>query len=927
MGREARVLVAAGTLTVNSSPITGIAITVDGTSYTTNTSAITLSVGAHAVVVPATFTSGSVLYGFLHWEDNSTSLSRSVSVTTGATTITATYGVVMHNLVVSSTPVTGIPIIVDGAAYTTNTPSISLQEGTHTVIVPARFTLGTTIYGFASWEDGITSTTRSVVLNADKSIIATYALVNHNLTVTSTPITGIPITVDGTSRTTNSVAISLTEGTHSIVVPQRVTTGTSVYQFQQWEDASTSLTRSVFLTADKTVTTTYFLVTHTITVSNTPITGIPITVAGTAYVTNTAAIALPEGTHTVIVPAAFVSKPTTYAFQKWEDNSTSLRRSVSLTANMTLTATYVAVHPTLTLASSPTGLGTLTASRSPPYDLNETVVLSATAVDPVNYTFLKWTKEDGSALATTASASIVMDTNHTLTAVFGSITHPKLTLQVNPAGSGTIATEQPPYAVGQVVHVTASPTGAYQLTGWSLDGGTYDGTAASVTVTMDVSHVLTAQFTLKTHSLKVNSVPTGVSITIDRASHTTNTSALTLQEGTHAIIVPTSFVAASGTYNFQHWENNSTSTTRNVSLTADTTVTATYQLATHNLTMNSTPITGVAITVNGTPYATNTAVSLPVGSYTASARTSVSSGASTYTFQHWEDDSTSVSRTINLTTDTTITATYVPTIPTHGLARARETRHVGVYAQHLVPYIFLVFGLASLFSSAFYSSYVLAFVGLSLTFWGALFLYVKSTKYVKLDLLNAASSSGPYNIERILATTKTGLRGIYLPPKNLQDHTSSLVFIPTEPNWPLPTSAETNPQKLESKNAMGILLTPPGLALSKLFEKELKKPFTETSLEDLQTQLPELFDELQITKHLTIQPQDNLITVTITNHVFEDLCKETAKLELTHRTVGCPLSSALACAFAKATGKPIIIAREETGPDETTTIKYKVLED
>jgi hypothetical protein len=266
--------------------------------------------------------------------------------------------------------------------------------------------------------------------------------------------------------------------------------------------------------------------------------------------------------------------------------------------------------------------------------------------------------------------------------------------------------------------------------------------------------------------------------------------------------------------------------------------------------------------------------------------------------------------------------------------KGRRTTGVGVYARDLIPYILLVFGLASLLSSVFYSSYVLAFIGLGLTFWGALLLYVKSTKYVKLELFNATSSSGLYNIERILTTTKTGLEGIYLPPKNLQDHTSSLVFIPTEPNQPLPTSAETNPQKLNSENSIGLLLTPPGLALSKLFEKELKRPFTETSLEDLQTQLPRIFDELQITKHLNIQPQYKSeraryksITVWITNHVFEDLCKETAKLELTHKTVGCPLSSALACAFAKATGKPIVIEKEETGPDDTTTIQYKVLED
>jgi hypothetical protein len=252
---------------------------------------------------------------------------------------------------------------------------------------------------------------------------------------------------------------------------------------------------------------------------------------------------------------------------------------------------------------------------------------------------------------------------------------------------------------------------------------------------------------------------------------------------------------------------------------------------------------------------------------------------------------------------------------------------VRVTAYNAVPYLLLMLGLIALLLSVFVSSYVLAFIGLGLTFWGALFLYIKPTKYVKLELLNSISLSTLANLEKMLAHARANSQGIYLPPKRLQDYTSSLVFVPTKPNQALPTTKQTNPKELETKNPAGLLITPPGLALSKLLEKELKRPFTETSLEDLQTQLPRLFDELQITKHLTIQPQDNSITVRITNHVFEDLCNETAKLELTHKILGCPISSAFACIFAKATGKPIIIEKEETGPDATTTLQYKVLED
>jgi hypothetical protein len=63
------------------------------------------------------------------------------------------------------------------------------------------------------------------------------------------------------------------------------------------------------------------------------------------------------------------------------------------------------------------------------------------------------------------------------------------------------------------------------------------------------------------------------------------------------------------------------------------------------------------------------------------------------------------------------------------------------------------------------------------------------------------------------------------------------------------------------------------------------------------------------------------------NHIFEDLCKETRKLEKTHETIGCPLSSAFACILAKATGKPVTIEKEETLPDATIRIQYTVLED
>jgi len=245
----------------------------------------------------------------------------------------------------------------------------------------------------------------------------------------------------------------------------------------------------------------------------------------------------------------------------------------------------------------------------------------------------------------------------------------------------------------------------------------------------------------------------------------------------------------------------------------------------------------------------------------------------------------------------------------------------------MVSYLMLALGALALLFSAYTSSYVLAFIGLGLTFWGALFLYIKPSKYVRLELLTATSSSTLFNIERMLTNAGSNQKGIYLPPKRLEDYTSSLLFIPKTANQPLPTTAKTNTTETKSQNPTGLFITPPGLALSKLFEKHLGKSFTETKLEDLHTLLPKLLEELEITKNTTVQTEDNTVIIEMKNHIFEALCEETRKLRRTHETVGCPLSSALACMLAKATGKPVIIEKEGTTTDETTSIEYTILED
>jgi len=204
-------------------------------------------------------------------------------------------------------------------------------------------------------------------------------------------------------------------------------------------------------------------------------------------------------------------------------------------------------------------------------------------------------------------------------------------------------------------------------------------------------------------------------------------------------------------------------------------------------------------------------------------------------------------------------------------------------------------------------------------------LLIVPAKYVKLELLTA-SSSLQANFEEMLNVTAVHGKGVYLPPKLLRDYQSSLVFIPAKEGEVLPTREEIERTKTP-KTSTGLLLTPPGLALSRLFESKMGKSFTELSLDQLQKELPKLFEELEITRTASISVEDDVVTVDVKNHVFKELCEENRKLQRTHEAVGCLFSSAIACALAKATGKPIIIQKEENTPEQTTTIEYRMLED
>jgi hypothetical protein len=247
----------------------------------------------------------------------------------------------------------------------------------------------------------------------------------------------------------------------------------------------------------------------------------------------------------------------------------------------------------------------------------------------------------------------------------------------------------------------------------------------------------------------------------------------------------------------------------------------------------------------------------------------------------------------------------------------------------LIAFTMLALGITLIGLSVFYYSSVSSIIGLALTFWGALLLYITPTKHVPLQLLNAVATASITDIERLLEESGLKEKGIYLPPKHLADYESSLIFIPKKKGSNLPTSEQTSSKKFYCEKPPGALFTPPGLALSKLFEKEFGKSFTKTDLKTLKENLPKLLvEDLEIAEQVQVNQENNMVKILARNTVLNQICAETKNLQRVHNLIGSILGSALACIFAKSAGKPVTIENEElTENGKNLQIKLSIIEE
>jgi hypothetical protein len=263
--------------------------------------------------------------------------------------------------------------------------------------------------------------------------------------------------------------------------------------------------------------------------------------------------------------------------------------------------------------------------------------------------------------------------------------------------------------------------------------------------------------------------------------------------------------------------------------------------------------------------------------------------------------------------------------------------------------LLIILGALALASSIVYVSSIPALIGLGLIFWGTILTYIQTGEYVKETVLDATTASMLTILNQTMQELDYRGKAVYLPPKYLNDPESTKAYVPRLRigKLPLPEQTQKLETQLSSRNSQGIIITPPGAELTRLFEDALQTSFTKVDLDYLKEHLPRvIIEDLEIASDVEIQigiiktpnPTDDTIpqialkrdtiNVKITSTTFKSTARQTTQLSDINPTLGSLLTSAVACAIAKATGKPIIIESEQVSEDgETAETEYRVLEE
>jgi hypothetical protein len=224
-----------------------------------------------------------------------------------------------------------------------------------------------------------------------------------------------------------------------------------------------------------------------------------------------------------------------------------------------------------------------------------------------------------------------------------------------------------------------------------------------------------------------------------------------------------------------------------------------------------------------------------------------------------------------------------------------------------VAYILLALGLIFSALAVMHSHNVSAYIGIALTFWGALLLYVKPTNYIRKEILEKSIEGFMTDMEHILE--KLNFSGIpkYVSQGTLAGFKKVKIVLTKTDLSQLPSDEQLSDDRMFLDEPPTMILTPPGFELSKLIEQELNVDLLSITISDLLKYLEKaLVEGLEIAKSFKAEFHDNIVQAIIQETTFDAIIKQINKNGIL-KYIGDPLISAVACTLVLNTRQMIVI--------------------
>ena len=378
-------------------------------------------------------------------------------------------------------------------------------------------------YTFVGWSDHVAEATRQITVNDDINLTAEFEPERYIISVHSDN--------EEMGSTTGSNTYNYLDNVEIAAIPNYG------YDFVKWSDGSTEATRNFTATESVDLTATFAVHKFDVTLTSSNIAYGSVSGSG-QYDYNSEA--------TISATAEYG-----YTFDGWSDGSTDASRTITVTKDITLEASFAIGSFYIGTTLNDTTMGDITGEGY--YNYLETATLIATP--RYGYEFISWSNDLTDSLIT-----IEVTKNDIFSALFKPL-HFDLTLIADNAEMGIVKGDGS-FIYLDTVEICATPNDGYKFLRWD------DGETDSLrTIVIKSDTTFTAMFA------KEDAKVYTVSLTVNDENMGTVSGASDYIDGDIATISAT----ANPGYEFTNWSDGDTTRTREIVVVCDTTLMAYFK--------------------------------------------------------------------------------------------------------------------------------------------------------------------------------------------------------------------------------------------------------------------------------------------------------------------------------------------------------------